>query len=78
MLLKCYEYRLFYCLVLDFGINVSYPPKFKSKFCGDKSIDLTLSNNNFNFKKLWSRSDNFSNWLKKNGISASIECNYKA
>ncbi|VVH65300.1 hypothetical protein BSPLISOX_1073 [uncultured Gammaproteobacteria bacterium] len=57
--------------------KVQNADKFKSKFCGDKGIDSTLSNNDFNFKKLWSRSGDFSDWLKENGISASIECNYK-
>ncbi|VVH59380.1 hypothetical protein BSPCLSOX_3008, partial [uncultured Gammaproteobacteria bacterium] len=57
--------------------KVQSADKFKSKFCRDKGIDLTLSNNDFNFKNFWSRSGDFSDWLKKNGISASIECNYK-
>jgi hypothetical protein len=48
-----------------------------SNLAREKHRSAITVSNDFNFKNFWSTSGDFSDWLKKNGISASIECNYK-
>ncbi|MBW5290621.1 MAG: hypothetical protein Rsou_0619 [Candidatus Ruthia sp. Asou_11_S2] len=45
--------------LFDDFYKVQNSGKLKSKFCGDNSIHSTLSKNNFDSNKLWSRSKNF-------------------
>lgn len=66
-----------YPALFDFFYQVEHLNKFKTKFAQDENLLFTLSKNNFDCKKLWSRSDNFSDWLKDNHIEVNIDCNYK-
>ncbi|WP_428087593.1 hypothetical protein [Candidatus Thioglobus sp.] len=51
--------------------------KFKSKFAQDENLTYTLNTNNFNFSKLWVRSDEFLPFLSSNKIEAKINCKYR-
>ncbi len=57
--------------------NVNSKNEFKGKFNKDKNLTHTLSKNNFDFNKIWSRNTDFSNWLQKNNIAININCNYR-
>lgn len=64
-------------VLFDFFYQVGHLNEFKTKFAQDKNLPFTLTQNDFDCKKLWSRNNGFSHWLKDKHIEVNIDCNYK-
>lgn len=52
--------------------TVTSKDKFKNKFANDKNLAKILTNNQFDFDKLWTRSTIFSKFLEKNNLNQNL------
>ena len=57
--------------------NTIHIDEFKKNFAQEKNLANKLENNNFIFKKLWSRANVFSDFIQSNQIQANIDCRYQ-
>lgn len=57
--------------------SVQSKKEFKNRFNKDANLHYTLSENNFDFLKLWKGSKNFTKFLDNNFIKVDYTCNYR-
>ncbi len=63
-------------LFTDF-YDTSSAEEFKTKFIKESNLEQKLTNNAFDFKKLWSRADDFQEFSDQHHLLINLNCNTK-